>query len=138
MQTDVCPRSLPLTYARNADIQRHTQTHLHTCALAQLTHALPHAHDAHAHAYTYHTIPHAHRLYCFACQGRNENRTMSVYARPPYYPHFRQASGLNPLTHWDAHAPQRIADPRDVIEVVTVPNNPDSRCVHVLIQCGCG
>ena len=54
---------------------------------------------------------------------------MSVYARPPYYPHFRQASSLNPLTHWDAHAPQRIADPRDVIEIVTVPNNPDSRCV---------
>jgi aspartate/methionine/tyrosine aminotransferase len=57
-------------------------------------------------------------------QGRNENRSMAVFARPPYYPHFRQAAGLNPLTVSNASTVQNA---EDVIEIVTMPNNPDSR-----------
>jgi hypothetical protein len=57
-------------------------------------------------------------------QGVNINRSMAVFARPPYYPHFRQAAGLNPLTAFNASIAQ---DAQDVIEIVTTPNNPDSR-----------
>jgi FtsP/CotA-like multicopper oxidase with cupredoxin domain len=63
-------------------------------------------------------------MWSFTQLKRNANRSMAVFARPPYYPHYRQASNLNPLTAFNASLEQRASD---VIEIVTVPNNPDSR-----------
>ncbi|EGD79927.1 hypothetical protein PTSG_10209 [Salpingoeca rosetta] len=61
-------------------------------------------------------------------QGPNRHKTMHVFAEKPYYPHFRMASDLNPLTNWTDEGKRMCSeDPSSLIEVVTSPNNPDGR-----------
>jgi hypothetical protein len=69
----------------------------------------------------------------YALTQRNNKQTyMHVYTQPPFYPHFEQASNVNPLTNF-THTLAGIA-PGSVIEVLTTPNNPDNRAKQPVVK----
>eukprot|EP00045_Choanoeca_perplexa_P015640 m.199850 g.199850 ORF g.199850 m.199850 type:complete len:814 (-) comp17045_c0_seq2:91-2532(-) len=65
-------------------------------------------------------------------QRDNKQTYMHVYTQSPFYPHFEQASGINPLTNFT-----RVMDginPSSVIEILTTPNNPDNRAKEPVVK----
>ncbi|EDQ88872.1 uncharacterized protein MONBRDRAFT_26022 [Monosiga brevicollis MX1] len=57
-------------------------------------------------------------------QRKPQPEYMHVYAQPPFYPHFHQASNINPLTNFTQDLTS--LDRSTLIEVLTTPNNPDN------------
>jgi L-tryptophan---pyruvate aminotransferase len=59
-------------------------------------------------------------LYALA---KNAGRPFMIYARPPYYPAFRNWANQNPSI--GNFTNRTDLDPADVVEILTYPNNPD-------------
>eukprot|EP00747_Dinoflagellata_sp_TGD_P134252 gnl/TRDRNA2_/TRDRNA2_175296_c0_seq2.p1 gnl/TRDRNA2_/TRDRNA2_175296_c0~~gnl/TRDRNA2_/TRDRNA2_175296_c0_seq2.p1 ORF type:complete len:299 (+),score=27.90 gnl/TRDRNA2_/TRDRNA2_175296_c0_seq2:510-1406(+) len=69
---------------------------------------------------------HCCKQLAFYAESRHGNASVNsyVHARAPYYPEFKLHTEAEPLARW---APNLSLPARDVIEFVTIPNNPDGK-----------